>query len=113
MAEVAKLIGVELDKPFRIKGSVCEYTLNEQGVLCDGLHGYYSALVGLITGKLVPEWTPKEMDSVFTLYSDGAVVKIKYRGRDKSCVIALKNKMIFRTEEEGIAKRDELGWVCE
>lgn len=114
MAEVAKMIGVELDKVFRIKGFNWDHVLKIDGLYSERHETREDILLRkLQTGELEIEWIPQDGEEVWKLDEDGMIRKCEYRKLSRWDVLVFKNGLIKRTREECVARRDALGWMSE
>ena len=113
MADVAKLIGVELGEEFCIKGYSKIYTLDEDGLFDkqDGLNNFMH-LTCLLTGEFEivrKPWKPKEDELFFVISFDGSIM-IKYWD-DESTIYRTYYKLgnCYRYKDEAEANRDK--WI--
>lgn len=111
MAEVAKMLGVELDQDFECNESPCTYRITKNGVRCNGVLGADSLtmlLNGTLTIKRKP-WKPKNGDGYWTVISDGSIYYVLYRD-DIIDFYCYKLGNCYRTNKEAEANRDK--WVA-
>ena len=85
MPEVLKMLGVEVDEPFNIKGGECNpYLFNEEYNLIDMEYYVRNGLIrGLIIGSLEIEklpWKPKEGCEYYTILSTGIIDRVEFEG---------------------------------
>ena len=76
MAEVAKILGVEMNQDFKCKESCGTYRVTEYGATCNGSYGADSLLM-LLNGMLtiVPKpWKPEDGDMFFVVAYDGTIL---------------------------------------
>lgn len=76
IAEVAKLLGVEIGEEFKCNESPCTYCITKNGALCDGVYGADSLMMlldGTLTIKHKP-WKPKDDEVFFVVAYDGSVM---------------------------------------
>lgn len=73
MADVAKLLGVEMNKDFECEESSCTYRITEHGLTCNGCYGSDSLMMilnGYRTIKQKP-WKPKIDEFYWFVKPDG------------------------------------------
>lgn len=111
MKAIADMIGVELDKPFNVRFD--GFVLIERGLLRDNGSPIIqdSVLRMLLTGELKPEWMPKDGWLVWFLHDDGTIEVDRFDD-NKYNLARFKNGLVFKTKDEAIARREELGWVA-
>lgn len=72
MAEIAKLLGVEINKDFECEESSCTYRITENGLQCNGCYGADSLMM-ILNGdykiKRKP-WKPKYGDHYWAVSAD-------------------------------------------
>lgn len=114
MEEVARMLGVELEEEFDIKGGFCNpYMITERGLLdCDGDESP-SILIGLLDGsiKIIKKpWIPKDGESVFyvNINDNGAVWEDVFKFDDLYSVVDLALGWVFKTREEAEAHKEEI-----
>lgn len=113
MAEVAKLLGVELGEKFKIKGFSKTYILDEDGLFDqqDGMNNFMH-LTCLLTGefeiKRTP-WKPKDNEEFYVVISDGDV-RHKYWDDCATCKNYYKLGNCYQTKEEAEANREK--WLA-
>lgn len=106
MADVAKILGVELGEEFKIDGSNLIYKFFENGLYFRSIEGWLPAIyqfLDLIKGGLeivkLP-WEPKNGDKYY-FPGDGFTITSRAIWRDSTLEYALKEAgMIFRTKAE-------------
>ena len=106
MADVAKMLGVELGEEFKIDGSSLIYKLFENGLYFRCIEGWLPAeyqFLDLITGKLeivkLP-WKPKDGETFYRPWRDFTGVTSEYWNNAVSDFAFKEAGMIFRTAEE-------------
>ena len=79
MAEVAKLLGVEMNKDFECEESSCTYRITENGLTCNGCYGADSLMLILNGERSIKQkpWKPQD-DEVFFMVSPDGKVMFKY-----------------------------------
>lgn len=110
MAEVAKMLGVELGEKFKIKGYSATYILDEDGLFDqpDGMNNFMH-LTCLLTGEFevvrIP-WTPCDNEKFYVVLSDGDV-RHKYWDDCATCKNYYKLGNCYSTKEEAETNRDK------
>ena len=69
MAEVAKLLGVEMNEDFECEESSCTYRITENGLTCNGCYGADSLMMilnGDRTIKYKP-WKPRVNETYYSI----------------------------------------------
>ena len=119
MAEVAKMLGVELGEKFKIADNCNDYLIDDtfyftdKDIIIDGtdrcadLCILYGLLIGNLTIKRKP-WQPKHGDYYWVVHCDGYVYKMCYCGSNEDKTF-YKLGNCYRTCEEAEANRDK--WV--
>lgn len=110
MAEVAKILGVELDEDFKCNESPCTYRITKCGALCDGVRGEESLMMllyGTLTVKQKP-WKPKIDERFYVVTIDGGVM-YRYWDDCSSYKNYYKLGNFYRTYAEAEANRDK--WI--
>ena len=117
MAEIAKMLGVELDEEFECSNGH-KYILREDGIFeskyIDGFstNKFAPALVALLNGEIVIKhkpWKPSEGDRYWHISSTGSAAY--YRWIDHPIdILFYKIGNCYRTQEEAEANRDK--WVA-
>lgn len=104
MADVAKMLGVELGEEFRIEGFSCNpYRFTEDGLTDNSGFSPNSSLGVLLLGKakiIKKLWTPKDGDEYYYIDVFGRVIKTSYVRNDNSDCMKLRTGNFFRTQEE-------------
>ena len=72
MADVAKLLGVEMNKDFECEESSCTYRITENGLTCNGCYGADSLMYILNGEKRIKQkpWKPKYGDHYWAVSAD-------------------------------------------
>ena len=114
--EVAKLLGIEVGVPFHVNEEKIIYRFDEDGAFswkCDD--GYWSRDLVLtshfLRGILTVKWTPKEESPCYIvdpIEKSGVYKGLYYKDNTE---LLRERGLVFRTEEEAIAKAKELGWI--
>ena len=117
MAEVAKMLGVELGKEFECSNGY-KYVLNEGGIVESkyidkfSTNTFSSVLVALLNGKLTIKrkpWKPKKDDLYYYVDQEGFVISNRWYNSYTE-VLLYKLGNCYRTSEEAEANRDK--WVA-
>ena len=124
MADVAKMLGVELGEVFEIKyphpaPAKTTASFSENGFRIVDTDGYvltpnrnesilYSLLKGNLTVKRIP-WKPKYNEIYFYVYSDGVVADLEWHNSEWDFV-NYKLGNCYRTAQEAEANRDK--WIA-
>jgi hypothetical protein len=111
MAEVARMLGVEIDENFECKENGYTYCLTENGLTCNGSYAsdiLTMMLNGGIEIKRKP-WKPQEDDEYYTVLKDGSVV-LRYWDDCTHQINSYKIGNCYRTKEEALANRDK--WIA-
>lgn len=108
MAEVAKLLGVEIGEDFECEESSCTYRITDGGLTCNGCYGTDSLMMilnGRLTIKRKP-WKPKYNEEYWAVTIDDEPRMFIWDGYmfDLSCY---KLGNCYRTKEEAKANRDK------
>jgi len=115
MPEVAKILGKELEEEFGIEDYDFRCTLTEKGLLYKIPGGWelsnVDTLQKLLTGELKIEWTPKDEEKVWAVFSHVNMPRevLYYKGYSESETL-FKRGLIFRTELEAIQDMKDRGW---
>lgn len=112
MAEVAKMLGVELGEEFRIKGYSNKYILDEDGLFDKEGMNNFMHLTCLLTGKFkitCKPWTPMDDGSFYVVLSNGDVMH-KYWEDCATCKNYYKLGNCYSTREEAEANRKK--WLA-
>lgn len=126
MAEVAKMLGVELGEKFKIINSQTfelischDYYFSDKDIQIDaeghGCSGEY-LLIHLIYGDFIIKrkpWKPKNGESYYTVEVDGHILESKFHSESKyssAHINYYKLGNCYRTCEEALANRDK--WVA-
>jgi len=127
-AQVAEMLGVELEERFRIKADEYvsrEYYFSEDGGLCHEIDVRLNdTLDSLLCGvyKIIKQpWFPKDRDYYFMCHPNGTTYRFIYDAKysdDKSqeeryqfeVKTLFKNGFGFKTEQESYDKGISLGW---
>lgn len=109
MAEVAKMLGVEMNNDFECNESNYKYCITENGLTCSGCYGADSLMMilkGDLTIKRKP-WKPEIHEEFYTVFYDGSVGRKYWDGMAHVNYYKLGN--CYRTKEEAEANRDK--WI--
>ena len=116
--KIAEMLGVEFDKPFKIKGYEVDYIINDKGfqllVSKSKLHDpdARGILYELLRGELEIDRWPEEGDRYYhpsVVLPSGT--RVKTFDGDTFDHIIKKRVGIYRTKEEAKEKARELGWL--
>ena len=104
MPEVLKMLGVEVNELFNIKGGECNpYLFDEEHNLLDAEYYVRNGLIrGLIIGSLEIEklpWKPKDGENYWCVIANGDKVKVLWCGYMKDFYLYNAGNC-FRTHEE-------------
>ena len=114
--EVAKLLGIEVGVPFSVNENNTIYCLRDNGKFewADWggmlIPGDFLANK-FLCGNLTVKWTPKEESPCYIVdprEKSGVYKGLYYKDNTE---LLRERGLVFRTEEEAIAKAKELGWV--
>ena len=117
MAEVAKMLGVELGEEFECSNGY-KYVLKEDGIIESkysdrfSTNTFSSALVALLNGELTIKhkpWKPKESDTYYYVNQEGHVISFRWWNTYTE-ILLYKLGNCYRTEEEAEANRDK--WIA-
>lgn len=111
MAEVAKMLGVELGEDFKCNESTCTYRITKYDLLCNGVHGAESLMM-LLDGTLTvaqKPWKPKVDERFYIVTVDGGVM-YKYWDDCSSHINYYKLGNFYRTYKEAEVNRDK--WIA-
>ena len=113
MADVAKLIGVKMDKNFECEESNCTYRITERGLLCNGCYGADSLMMilnGQHTIKPGP-WRPEEDECFCYMDQEG---KCRSHGWDNDAHSLNYYKLgnCYQTPEEAETHREKWVELC-
>ena len=72
MADIAKLLGVEMNKDFECEESSCTYRITENGLTCNGCYGADSLMMILNGERRIKQkaWKPKYGDHYWAVSPD-------------------------------------------
>lgn len=107
MAEVAKLLGVELGEEFECDDG-CSYVLTNNRLM-SGTHDVSETLINLLTGCLTVRrkpWKPKEGEQYWLVLPSGEITYL-YWHPWKFSIVLYKIGNCYRTYEEAKANRDK------
>lgn len=110
MADVAKMLGVEMNQDFECNKSSCTYRITEHGLTCNGCYGSDSLMMilnGEYTIKRKP-WKLNENDIFWSVNASGNVMWGVWTGATHN-LACYKLGNCYRTEEEAVANRDK--WI--
>ena len=101
MAEVAKLLGVEINKDFECEESSCTYRITENGLQCNGCYGADSLMMLLNGERTIKQgpWRPKYDEDYYCIGKYGQVIK----NRCKNCwmdIMYYKVGNCYKTEDQ-------------
>ena len=113
MAEVAKLLGVELGEKFKIKGFSKTYILYEDGLFDqqEGMNNFMH-LTCLLTGEFEivrMSWNPCDNEKFYVVLTNGDVIH-KYWDDCATCKNYYKIGNCYRTKEDAESNRDK--WLA-
>lgn len=113
MAEVAKLLGVELGEEFKIKGCSKTYILDEDGLFDqqEGMNNFMH-LTCLLTGEfeiMHKPWKPKDNDHYYRINECGNVECDEWLNFGED-IVWYKLGNCYRTKEEAKANREK--WLA-
>ena len=77
MADVARLLGVEMNKDFECEESNCTYRITEHGLTCNGCYGADSLMMLLSGERIIKQgpWRPKYGEDYYCIGEYGQVIK--------------------------------------
>jgi hypothetical protein len=110
MAEVAKMLGVEMNEEFKCEGSNCTYKITEQGLWCNGFYGADSLMMilkGTLQIKHGP-WKPKKDNFYWNVRPNGELSLIRWLD-DITDLNNYKLGNCYKTKEE--ANRNYAKWI--
>lgn len=109
MAEVAKLLGVEMNKDFECEESSCTYRITEHGFMCNGCYGADSLMMLLCGERTIRRrpWKPNVADVFWHVDYCGNVQHKQWVSWDYFNFYKIGN--CYRTREEAEANRDK--WI--
>ena len=108
MAEVAKMLGVEMNQDFKCQESCGTYRVTEYGLTCNGSYGSDSLLM-LLNGMLTivqKPWRPKVDERYYSIAENG-LLEENICVWDHLDIILYKLGNCYRTKEEAEAHRDK------
>lgn len=110
MAEVAKLLGVELNKDFECEDSSSTYRITERGLLCNGCYGADSLMMILNGDHIIKRgpWKP-EYDDCFCYIDQDGVCRSYGWDNDAHSLNYYKIGNCYHTPDEAKESRDK--WV--
>jgi hypothetical protein len=111
MAEVAKMLGVEMNKDFECNESDCIYRVTDRGLTCNGCYGADSLMLilnGTFTIKRKP-WYPNKNDIFWSVNAVGDTQWGIWQGATHH-LTCYKLGNCYPTKEEAVANRDK--WVA-
>jgi hypothetical protein len=110
MAEVANMLGVEMNQDFNCNESSCTYRITEHGLTCNGCYGADSLMM-ILNGEFTiksKSWKPSEDEIFWHIDAFGNPVLSKWTGH--SCNLTLyRVGNCYRTEADAKTNRDK--WV--
>lgn len=111
MADIAKLLGVELDEEFEINGNAYNpYRITNKGLLDSRNSLCPISLNNLVVGNwaiIKLPWKPKEGKAYWTYEDDWFEPDLWTWYADTSDYMRLKCGCVFRTKEEALAARPQ------
>lgn len=110
MAEVAKLLGVDMNKDFECNESSYTYRFTENGLTCNGCYGADSLMM-ILRGDLTIKnqtWRPKEDEIFWHIDAFGNSVLDKWTGHSAHLTLYSVGNC-YRTEAD--AKKDRDKWM--
>ena len=114
--DVAKLLGIEVGVPFHVNEETTIYQLRKDGVFewqdFFGMQESHSLTKKFLCGYLTVKWTPKCGEYYY--YPDAWVedgISECVWDDDEEDKLLYDRGLVFRTEEEAIAKAKEYGWI--
>ena len=111
MAEVAKMLGVEMNQDFKCKESCGTYRVTEYGLTCNGCYGSDSLLMllnGTLNIKRKP-WKPAVDERYYSVAENG-LPEESICVWDYLDIVLYKLGNCYRTREEAEANRDK--WIA-
>ena len=115
--EVAKLLGIEVGVPFHVNEETTIYQLRKDGVFewqdFFGMQESHSLTKKFLCGYLTVKWTPKESEKYYSVdpaFASG-VCPLIWDEKSATATTLYDRGLVFRTEEEAIAKAKEYGWI--
>lgn len=113
MAEVAKMLGVELGEYFLVEGFNGEYYLHQNGLYRrDDTLAFDSTLCDILAGNMTIKrkpWKPKHNEMYYNVESDGSI-DVSPWGSSSCNLNYYKLGNCYRTKEEAEANRDK--WIA-
>ena len=111
MAEVAKLLGVEMNKDFECEESSCTYRITEYGLTCNGCYGADSLMMILNGDRTIKQkpWKPKIDEFYWIVKPDGEAGYLRWYN-SYSDVTLYKIGNCYRYKVEADANRDK--WIA-
>lgn len=108
MAEVAKMLGVELDEEFKCKETNCTYRVTKNGFLCNGCYGADSMMIFLKGHYTIEKlaYKPKEDEKYWCVGRDG-LIHSYFSKNDIIDFFHVKLGNCYRTKEEAEANKDK------
>ena len=110
MADVAKLLGVEMNRDFECEETSCTYRITEHGLTCNGCYGADSLMMILNGQHTIKEgpWKPQYKDIFCYMSKDGECKSYGW-GNDTHSLNYYKIGNCYHTQEEAESDRDK--WV--
>ncbi len=112
MAEVAKMLGVEMGQDFECNESSCTYRITEHGLTCNGCYGSDSLMMilnGEYTVKFKP-YKPIDCNHIYWFVENNGEVDFVYWGGGTDDLNYYKLGNCYKTKQEAEANRDK--WVA-
>lgn len=110
MAEVANVLGVEMNKDFECNESSCTYRITEHGLTCNGCYGADSLMM-ILNGEFTIKnqtWRPKEDEIFWHIDAFGNPVLSKWTGHSCHLILYIIGNC-YRTEAAAKVDRDK--WI--
>ena len=110
MAEVAKILGVEVNEDFECYESSYTYRITEYGLLCNGCYGADSLMM-ILNGEFTIKrnhWKPR-IDGIYYSVAENGALEQNACVWDFIDISLYKLGNCYRTREEAEANRDK--WI--
>ena len=115
--DVARLLGIEVGVPFHVNEEKIIYRLRDDGVFewqdFFGMQESHSLTKKFLCGYLTAKWMPKEGEKYYSVdpaFASGVGPLIWIETLDASKTLYDRG-LVFRTQEEAVAKAKEYGWI--
>ncbi len=110
MADVAKMLGVELGEEFDIKGyEYNPYKITDEGLMYRDGNAPFSSLTKLLRGEveiIKMPWMPKDGERYYSLNRGGEVTAEVFDTYFTSSLVNARMGNYFKTKEEAEANKD-------